>query len=121
MTIEDVRLLLWQQMPEEELEEQIRELARVYGWMRYHPWRSKHSESGWPDDVLIRGSDMIIAECKREGTRYRPTTVQQQWLGALRQVRNIHVDFWQPHDQDRITALLQRGLNTLTRDETTRQ
>lgn len=103
-------MLLWRQMPEDELEEFIRDMAKTYGWKRYHTRRSQHSEAGWPDDVLVRGGDMIIAENKREGTRYRPSPAQQEWLDALRQVQRIHVDFWQPHDLDRIARLLQRGI-----------
>jgi len=103
-------MLLWRQMPEDDLEEFIREMAKAHHWMRYHTRRSQHSESGWPDDVLVRGGDMIIVENKREGTRYRPSAAQQQWLDALRQVQRIHVDFWQPHDQDRIARLLEHGI-----------
>lgn len=110
ITAEELRRIGWLQMMEVELEDLERDLAKAHGWLRYHTWSAKHSPQGFPDDVLVRGTDLIFLENKREHERYQPTAEQIAWHAALRQVRNVHVDVVRPHDMDRIATMLERGL-----------
>jgi len=88
---------------ESEFEAQVRQLARLYGWLCYHTWRSIHSPAGFPDLVLLRGQRLVFAELKT--ARGKLTTAQQQWLEALRQTA-AEVYVWRPDDWDSIVACL---------------
>ena len=39
---------------EKQLESQVKDLAKVFGYIYYHTWRSFHSPAGFPDCVLVR-------------------------------------------------------------------
>jgi len=94
---------------ESEFEGQVRQLARLYGWLCYHTWRSIHSPAGFPDLVLVRAdarpgdARLIFAELKT--ARGKLTAAQQQWLEALRQTP-AEVYVWRPDDWDAIVACL---------------
>ena len=107
---DEIQRLQWLEVREAEMEADEAQYAKVYGWLRYHTWSAKHSPEGFPDDVLVRGPDLIFLENKREHERYQPTAAQREWYAALRQVRNVHVEVVRPHDMDRIAKMLERGL-----------
>jgi len=94
---------------ESEFEAQVRQLARLCGWLCYHTWRSIHSPAGFPDLVLVRADGrpgdarLIFAELKT--ARGKLTAAQQQWLEALRQTA-AEVYVWRPDDWDAIVACL---------------
>jgi hypothetical protein len=88
---------------EKQFEAQVRQLARLCGWLCYHTWRSIHSPAGFPDLVLLRGQRLVFAELKT--ARGRLTAAQQQWLEALRQTP-AEVYVWRPDDWDAIVACL---------------
>jgi hypothetical protein len=98
-------------MREQELLENITEMARWLGWRAYHPWRSDHSAAGYPDLTLLRARvgeppRLIFAELKREGRR--PTRDQAAWLAdldrlatyavALGEPALVSVHLWRPAD-----------------------
>lgn len=72
---------------------QVIGLAQFYGWRIYHPPDNKpranargragrqRVEAGFPDLVLLRGPELIIAELKRHDGR--PTADQRAWLDAF--------------------------------------
>jgi len=80
-------------------------LAPMLGWrpdLTYHTLRSKGSQSGFPDRVLVRDR-IIFAELKREqGT---PTETQREWLNALASA-GAEVYLWRPSDLDEIATIL---------------
>lgn len=103
---------------EKQLETYVRDLAKLFGWRRYHTWLSKHSTAGFPDEVLLRRNRLIFAELKRE--KKYPTAAQKEWLEALSRFQ-LHVDkatlyvdnspsvevyVWRPSDMDRIAEIL---------------
>ena len=53
-------------MTEKELDAAVGKLCRLYGWRRYHTYRSKHSPAGFPDEVLLRPPRLVFAELKSE-------------------------------------------------------
>ena len=79
-----------------QLQEQILDLAKIYGWRRAHfrPARTKWGYrtavsgegAGFPDLLLLRGDRMLAWECK---SQYEKTTPEQDaWLAAFAQIRN---------------------------------
>ena len=88
-------------MSEEELQNNIQEMAVLRGWRYYHSWTSVNSPSGFPDLLLIRFTRentcagqkifarLIVAELKREGKS--PTPVQQEWLDDFKLMGDLIV------------------------------
>lgn len=91
-------------MTEAEFESTIYQLAKLYGWKRYHTHRSDRSESGFPDDCLVRGKRIIFAELKKE--KGRLSANQYDWLVALEATGLVEVALWRPSMLDEIVAIL---------------
>jgi len=89
---------------ERELTGYVRDVARGFGWRRYHTWLSKHSPAGFPDEVLVRSGRLIFAELKSE--RGKLSDEQEAWLEELRAVPGVEVYLWRPADMDAIAAAL---------------
>lgn len=89
----------------------VTDTATTYGWLWAHfraaqtakGWRTPMSgHTGFPDLVLARGGDVVLAELKRDGQQPRPD--QRQWLAAL----GDHGYVWRPADFDTVLARLRR-------------
>lgn len=114
-------------LSEAQFTSQVVELARLGGWLRYHTHRSKHSASGFPDEVLVRGPRLIFAELKTEAKTSKPSVKQQEWLDALAVVAegvrdvlpyaddyigghpdppSVEVYLWRPRDLEDIARIL---------------
>jgi hypothetical protein len=68
-------------MNEKQLQSQVTQLAKLYGWRLYHPAVSQFSEPGFPDCVLVR-ERVLWRELKTD--KGRLTVAQSDWLTALR-------------------------------------
>jgi hypothetical protein len=80
-----------------------RGLAPTLGWrLSYHTLRSKGSQSGFPDRVLVRDR-IIYVELKRQHAT--PTDTQKEWLDALA-TADAEVYLWKPSDLDEIAQIL---------------
>ncbi len=78
-------------------------LAPMLGWrLCYHTLRSKGSQSGFPDRVLVR-ERIIFAELKREKGVVTPGQVE--WLNGLA-AAGAEVYLWRPSDLDEIALIL---------------
>ncbi len=78
-------------------------LAPMLGWnLTYHTLRSKGSQSGFPDRVLVR-ERVIFAELKRE--KGVVTDAQRDWLDGLA-AAGAEVYLWRPSDLDEIARIL---------------
>lgn len=84
--------------------DQVLQAATMFGWLAYHPWLSKHSQRGWPDLALLRGSRLVLAELKSETGQ--PTIEQAVWLEGLAAVLGIEVYLWRPSDLETIVQTL---------------
>jgi hypothetical protein len=104
MTIADPRAFIDASMTEEQWLQQVRELARLKGWLNYHTRSSRRSDPGFPDLVLVRGHRLIFAELKRE--KGRVTSHQRAWLEALEQTIAAEVFTWRPSDWARVEETL---------------
>lgn len=100
------------ELSEAELEQQLVELARYYGWMIYHVHDSRRvdwrSDQGFPDWILLRGHDAIVLELKTR--RGRVTAKQRKWLRAFADVRRVTAGVMRPDDPSDDLAELRRLL-----------
>jgi hypothetical protein len=81
-------------------------VATLLGWsLRYHTLRSRGSDPGFPDRVLVRDR-VIFAELKREEKVATPITDRQvEWLTGLAR-GGAEVYLWRPSDFDEIGQIL---------------
>jgi hypothetical protein len=82
---------------------QVVELARLRGWLVFHPYDSRRSQPGFPDLVLVRGRRLLFAELKVG--RRELTADQQRWVDALRGAGQ-DVRVWRPTGWPEIEAAL---------------
>ena len=91
-------------MTERDLTRAVADLAKTFGWARYHTHRSDFSPAGWPDEVLCRPPRLVIAELK--GDKGKLSEHQQEWIDLLGQVPGVEVHVWRPADLDDIVKVL---------------
>ena len=82
-------------MTENQLQDSVRELAKVFGWLHYHTRNSKGSEPGFPDSVMVRGKRIVFAELKSEDGKH--SLDQIKWLAALH-ATGAETHSWRPSD-----------------------
>ncbi len=84
--------------------EQVRTLAKLFGWLTYHPHQSMRSEPGYPDLTLIR-ERLVFVELKTE--RGKLSEHQEKWRDAcLRAGAEWYC--WKPADLELAAAVLRR-------------
>lgn len=81
LTGDDYHAELAANMPEAKLEQLVRAAAKRNGWLYYHTHDSRRSDPGFPDCVLVRGSDILWRELKKQ--RGRLSSEQSEWLEKL--------------------------------------
>ena len=96
--VEGYREKTAKQMTERDLLANVTQAARLLGWLAYHTHISKHSESGFPDLILIERTDaeaarIIAAELKRESAG--PSPAQVVWLDAFFDA-GVETYLWRP-------------------------
>jgi hypothetical protein len=84
------------------LQRQVLQLARLRGWLAYHPLDSRGSEPGFPDLVLVR-ERVVFAELKSATGRL--SQAQRTWLDRLT-AAGAECYCWRPSDWDQITEVL---------------
>ncbi len=90
---------------EKAFQQQVIDLAHLYGWLCYHTYDSRRCAPGYPDLALChpeRG-EYLLAELKSERGRLRPA--QRQWIDAIR-ASSVECHVWRPSDIDSIVARL---------------
>lgn len=88
---------------EKQFQAQVIQLAKLFGWLIYHTYDSRRSVAGFPDLILLRRGQMIVAELKVG--KNRPTPDQTRWLAEFRRTP-AQVFLWTPDDLDGITSAL---------------
>ena len=89
---------------ERQFQNQVLQLARLYGWLAYHTWSSIHSAAGFPDLVLVRPPRLLFLELKSAKGKLSPT--QLQWGSALSACPGAWYGVFRPDDLERIADLL---------------
>lgn len=82
-------------MTEAQLQDAIRDLAMIRGWLFFHPYDSRKSTPGWPDLFLLhpRTGDLVVAELKSNSGRV--SHAQQEWIDAFA-AAGVVVHVWRP-------------------------
>ena len=93
-----------EQITEKDLQDFILAAAEVGGWLHYHTHDSRRSPAGFPDLVLVRGSQIILVELKTQRGRVSPA--QTMWLEALENVQTISSGLIRPADAGRFVQRL---------------
>jgi hypothetical protein len=97
---------------EQDFQRTVVRMAKLHGWLVFHPWISIHSQAGWPDVAMVRDGVLVLAELKSMGGKVRPG--QQRWLDELLavadQTKNVRVFLWRPTDFDYIEQVIVHGL-----------
>lgn len=91
-------------MTEREFTRAVADLARLFGWERYHTHRSDFSPAGWPDEVLCRPPRLVVAELKSD--KGKASEAQRRWLDLLAHVETVEPYLWRPADLEQIAQLL---------------
>jgi len=92
-------------VPESEFLQQVKDLAKLCGWLVYHTLDSRGSDAGFPDLVLVRRGRVVFAELKSETGKATP--MQQRWLIELGNA-GAAVHLWRPSDWPQIEAVIAR-------------
>jgi hypothetical protein len=89
----------------------VKRYAARGGWLPYHTLRSKGSDPGFPDLILMRPPRLVIAELKVAGGTV--TDWQQAWLTGFEILARlagphliIEIYVWRPADWPTIEAVL---------------
>ena len=83
-------------MTEAELQENVRSMAQVCGWLHHHHHDSRRSEPGFPDSTMVRPPRVIFAELKKQTGKPEPDQIR--WLETLRLCPAVEVYVWRPSD-----------------------
>ena len=90
-------------MSEKAFMRNVTQLAKLYGWLVFHPYYSRKSTPGWPDLVLIKPPVALFVELKSWSGRTTPQ--QKQWLAALTAC-GLDARLWRPGDWEEIKDTL---------------
>ena len=99
---------------EEGFLQQVKELAVACGWLAYHTRRSKGSDPGFPDLVLVKRGKLLFWELKMKPARVkagRLTDAQLDWAAELEPVTigtlgRVEYRVLRPEDWDDIEKTL---------------
>ena len=89
---------------EKDFQQEVRQIARLYGWADYCAYNSRHSPAGWPDLTLLRPPHLIFAELKTDRGRLQPP--QKRTIDLLQQCQHIQTFVWRPDDYPQIHAAI---------------
>lgn len=86
-------------MTEKAWQQQVLEISTLCRWQHFHVFDSRRSDPGWPDLVLVRAPELLVAELKTD--RGRLTPQQAQWLDRLAAC-GVEAHVWRPRDFDQV-------------------
>ena len=90
-------------LTEKQWQQQVIDLARLYGWRYYHTFDSRRSIEGFPDLVLFRPGRFLMVELKTD--KGKLTAAQKEMIDDLIDA-GVDVDVWRPDDFDQICEVL---------------
>lgn len=90
-------------LTEKQFQAQVVALAKLCGWKCYHTHNSRHSAPGFPDLVLARRGQIVMAELKVG--KNKPSAAQRDWLAELA-LCPVIARLWYPEDWKEIEAIL---------------
>lgn len=88
--------------PEKEFQAAVDRLAESLGWLVFHPYDSRKSQEGYPDNTMVR-ERLVFAELKSATGVLSPD--QEMWRDRLLAAgQEWHL--WRPADWEQIKAVL---------------
>ena len=89
---------------EKDFQQQIKDMAELFGWWAFHPYDSRRSPAGWPDLVMIHRTTgrTIFVEVKT--MKGRVSNAQSVCLELLGMQNEVYV--WRPSDLEAIEEVL---------------
>lgn len=90
-------------LSEKQFQQQVTDLAELYGWRVYHVPDSRRCSAGFPDLVLARRGVVIFAELKVGRNKTSPD--QDAWLADLA-ASGARCRVWYPADWPEIERTL---------------
>jgi hypothetical protein len=93
-------LLFSRSVSEKHWQDDVLEIAQLFGWRCYHTFDSRRSHPGFPDLVLARPPVVIAAELKTD--KGRLSLAQRDWLAVLEACDRVQTRLWRPQDRDRV-------------------
>ena len=92
---------------EREFQRRVVALAERYGWQCHHTPNQRFGQTsaakGFPDLVLRRGVEMLVAELKTDRGAVKPE--QKEWL-ELFSGYGVEAYLWRPRDWNNIVGIL---------------
>lgn len=91
---------------EKSFQNTVVQYAKLMGWLVYHTYDSRRSESGFPDLVLVRDGEIIFAELKTN--KGKVSESQVKWLDELQKCSsdNVSVMVFRPSDWEQVKGTL---------------
>lgn len=90
-------------LSEKEFMSMVIEFATLHRWFAYHVNDSRRTVPGFPDLVLLRPPQLIVAELKVG--KNKPTPEQNLWLNLFEEA-NVPAYVWTPNDFEEIREVL---------------
>ena len=91
---------------EKQLQGLVIEAALIAGWLAFHAYDSRRSQPGFPDLVLVRGSEALFVELK--SAHGRLSVDQREWIEALAGVEHVEAMVVRPDGADDLVERLTR-------------
>jgi hypothetical protein len=88
-------------------------VADTFGWsQRYHTYRSKKSQPGFPDWTLIcpKAGAILFVELKGWDTAVKPTQIE--WINGLR-TAGMNAHLWRPRHSELALAEMSHPIHEL--------
>ena len=89
---------------ERELQSMVEAAAELGGWLVFHDTDSRRNRAGFPDLVMVRGTDAVFVELKT--AKGRVPKAQAMCIDALQQVETFTAEVVRPGPQ--LSALVGR-------------
>lgn len=91
------------EISERQFEAQVKDAAKMFGWLYYHTHRSQFSPAGFPDCVFVRPPETVYAELKSATGKL--SEEQRRWLWWLC-AAGQRVFLWRPSSLEQVIEVL---------------
>jgi hypothetical protein len=122
MRVNEAERVVYSSWTEQDLDDEVRRLCRIYRWRYYHSFLSIRSTKGFPDLCLVRAPRVAFVELKRQGGRLTQARLvrtkrgyprwvegQREWLCDLTGCPGVETYVWWPQDVADIATILDAG------------
>jgi len=90
-------------MNEKQWQQQVIDLAHLFGYRTYHTYLSIRSRKGWPDLALFRPGRFLLVELKTD--KGKVSAAQVEMLADL-EAAGVECHIFRPSDFDRVMEVL---------------